>query len=149
LPVKKLRLARAAGEVLLPQRAIKKQRDPEQSVGARRRLQEITMSSYSIRQRANAQFRTLPAAEDGNGGNGAKEAQSDFEAAADALEAKIARLKELRLARDAAVLAAPPAAPVKKAGKKKMQKPRKKQKTQQERTGISLLDWMKSRHVVG
>jgi len=106
------------------------------------------MSSYSIRQRANAQFRTLPGAEDGNGAN---DAQSDFEIAADALEAKIARLKELRLARDAAALAAPPPAPVKKAGKKKMQKSRKKQKTQktqQERTGISLLDWMKNRQAV-
>jgi hypothetical protein len=144
LPVKKLRLARAAGEVLLPQRAIKKQRDSEQGVGARRRLQEITMSSYSIRQRANAQFRTLPGAEDGNGAN---VAQSDFEVAADALEAKIAHLKELRLARDAAALAAPPAAAVKKAGKKKTQKPRKKQKAREERTGISLLDWMKNRHV--
>src|SRR5580658_3987139 len=104
------------------------------------------MSSYSIRQRANAQFRTLPG-EDGNGANGA---QTDFEAAADALEAKIARLKELRLARDAAALAAPPPAPVKKAGKKKTQKPRTKPKTQQKQkksTGVSLLDWMKSRHV--
>ncbi len=106
------------------------------------------MSSYLIRERANAQFRKLPGVEDGNG---AKDKQSDFEAAADALEAKIAHLKELRLARDAAILAAPPAAPVKKAGKKKMQKPRKKQKeqkTQHEQkkgTGVSLLDWMKSR----
>lgn len=82
------------------------------------------MSNYLIRERANAQFRKLPGGEDTNA------PQSDFEAAADALEAKIAHLKELRLARDAAVLAAPPAAPVKKAGKKKMQKPRKKQKEQ-------------------
>jgi hypothetical protein len=95
------------------------------------------MSSYLIRQRAEAQFRKPPGIEDG-AHNGAS-AQSEYEAAADALSAKIARLKELRLARDAAALAAPPAVPVKKArGKKKPTK-------QIKRPALSLLDWMKNR----
>jgi hypothetical protein len=101
------------------------------------------MSSYQIRQRAEAQFRKLPGAEDDNGvHNGAQNGeQSDYEAAADALSAKIARLKELRLARDAAALAAPPAVPVKKArGKKKQTKIK-----QEKRPALSLLDWMKNR----
>ncbi len=96
------------------------------------------MSNIQIKQRADAQFRKLPGVEDGNN------AQSDYEAAADALAAKIARLKELRLARDAAEQAAPPpAVPAKKAGKKK------KQNKQKERTGVSLADWLKSRHAGG
>ena len=59
------------------------------------------MSSISIRQRVEAQFRKSPGRQDGNG------VQSDYEAAADALSAKTARLKGLRLARDAAASAAP------------------------------------------
>ena len=98
------------------------------------------MSSYLIRQRAEAQFRKPPGAEDDNGAKNGE--QSEYEAAADALSAKIARLKELRLARDAAALAAPPAVPVKKArGKKKQTKPIKQEK----RPALSLLDWMKNR----
>jgi hypothetical protein len=91
------------------------------------------MSNYLIRQRADAQFRKLPGLEDGNS------AQSDYEAAADALAAKIARLKELRLARDAAVLAAPPPVAAKKAGK------RKKQNKPKKPPALSLADWLKNR----
>jgi hypothetical protein len=87
-------------------------------------------------QRAGAQFQKLPGVEDD------KNAQSEYEAAADALAAKIARLKELRLARDAAALAAPPAAKVKKVRKKKMPIKQKK------RPAESLVDWLKSRHAV-
>jgi len=86
-----------------------------------------------IKQRADAQFRKPPRIEDGN------DAQSDYEAAADALAAKIARLKELRLARDAAARAAPPPAPAKKLRAKK------KQKKQKKRPAVSLLEWLKSR----
>jgi hypothetical protein len=97
------------------------------------------MSSYLIRQRAEAQFRKPPGIEDGAHNGIENSAQSEYEAAADALSAKIARLKELRLARDAAALAAPPAVPVKKArGKKKPTK-------QIKRPALSLLDWMKNR----
>src|SRR6202167_6861923 len=93
------------------------------------------MSSYLIRQRAEAQFHKLPGVKDDI------IAQTEFEAAADALSAKIARLKELRLARDAAALAARPAVPVKKArGKKKQTKIK-----QEKRPALSLLDWMKNR----
>ncbi len=91
------------------------------------------MSSISIKQRAEAQFRKSPGREDVNS------VQSDYDAAADALTAKIARLKELRLARDAAALAAPPP---KKTGKSKKQNKRTKRK---KLPGLSLLDWMKSR----
>ena len=93
------------------------------------------MSSYLIRQRAEAQFHKLPGVKDDTS------AQAEYEAAADALSAKIARLKELRLARDAAELAAPP---VKKAAKKKKQK---KQTKPKKGPPLSLLDWMKNRHV--
>lgn len=89
------------------------------------------MSNSLIKQRADAQFRRLPGVEDGNS------AQSEYEAAADALAAKIAHLKELRLARDAAALAAPPAVPAKKVGRK----------TKQKKTPAkSLVDWLKSHH---
>jgi len=98
------------------------------------------MSSYQIRQQAEAQFRKLPGAEDDNGVQNGE--QSEYEAAADALAAKITRLKELRLARDAAALAAPPTVPVKKArGKKKQTKQIKQKKAHP----LSLLDWMKNR----
>lgn len=90
------------------------------------------MSNILIKQRTDAQFRKLPGVEAG------KNARLEYEAAADALAAKIARLKELRLARDAAARAAPPAAPVKKFRNKKKQK---------KRAAVSLLDWLKSRHV--
>ncbi len=96
------------------------------------------MSSISIKQRAEAQFRKSPGLEDGNA------VQSDYEAAADALTAKIARLKELRLARDAAALAAPP--PPKKTGKSKKPSKRTKRK---KLPSVSLLDWMKSRQIGG
>jgi len=65
-------------------------------------------------------------------------APSDHETAAADLAAKLARLKELRLARDAAELAAPPKpARAKKAAKKK------KSPT------ASLSDWLKDRQVGG
>jgi len=68
------------------------------------------MSSISINKRADDQFKKLTRTEDGRKG------PTEYEVRADAISAKIARLKELRLARDAAVAAvAPP--PVKKAGK--------------------------------
>jgi hypothetical protein len=95
------------------------------------------MSSYQIRQRAEAQFHKLPGVKDDIS------AQTEFEAAADALSAKIARLKELRLARDAAALAARPAVPVKKARGKM------KQTKQIKRPALSLLDWMKNRLPAG
>jgi hypothetical protein len=110
-----------------------------QPKGTQRRPKEIAggfMSNISIKQRAEAQFRKPPGLWDGNS------AQPDYEA--DALTAKIARLKELRLARDAAALAAPP--PAKITGKSKKQNKRTKQKKV---PGISLLDWMKSRQIVG
>ncbi|HEY3790124.1 MAG TPA: hypothetical protein VGL71_14790 [Urbifossiella sp.] len=96
------------------------------------------MSSISTKRRAKAQFRNSPGREDGNS------VQSDHEAAADALTAKTARLKELRLARDAAALAAPP--PAKKTDKSK--KPNKRTKRKKV-PGMSLLDWMKSRQIGG
>jgi hypothetical protein len=97
-----------------------------------------SMSSISIKQRAEARFRKPPGREDSNS------VRSDYEAAADALAAKIARLKELRLARDAAALAAPP--PAKKTGKSK--KPSKRTKRKKV-PGLSLLDWMKNRQIAG
>jgi len=96
------------------------------------------MSSISIKQRAEAQFRKPPGLWDGSS------VQSDYEGRADALTAKIARLKELRLARDAVALAAPP--PAKKTGKSKKPKKRTKQK---KLPSVSLLDWMKSRQATG
>jgi hypothetical protein len=92
------------------------------------------MTNNLIKQRADAQFKKLPGAEDG------KSAQSEYEAAADALSTKIARLKELRLARDAAALAAPPAVPAKKVRKKKKQA---------KRPAVSLSDWLKNRNAGG
>jgi len=86
------------------------------------------LSNNLIKQRADAQFRKLPAAEI---------VMSDYEIAAAELAAKLARLKQLRLARDAAALAAPPKpAPAKKARRKK------------KRPALSLSDWMKNRHAV-
>jgi hypothetical protein len=104
------------------------------------------MSNNLIKQRADAQFRKLPGIKDGNSAKNS--AQSEYEAAADALTAKIARLKELRQARDAAELAAPPpAVPVKKVGKNKKQKIRKMRTKQEKGPALSLFDWMKSRQV--
>ena len=95
------------------------------------------MSDNFIKQRANAHFKTLPVFD------GGQPAVSEYEAAADALETKIARLKELRLARDAAELAAPPK-PV--AAKKK---PGRKKKRAPVSPAVSLSDWLKSRHAGG
>jgi len=92
------------------------------------------VSNIQIKHRADAHFKKLPGVEDG------KSAQSEYEAAADALSSKISRLKELRLARDAAALAAPPAVAVKKVRKKT------KQRKQKKRPAVSLADWLKSRH---
>jgi hypothetical protein len=91
------------------------------------------MTNSLMKQRADAQFR-MPVEDE--------LAQAGYEAAADALAAKIARLKELRLARDAAEPAAPPkASRVKKPGKKAGTK-----KKQDKRPAESLLDWLKHRH---
>jgi hypothetical protein len=90
------------------------------------------MADNSIKQRANAQFKKLPGAED------RKTVLSETQAGAAAVAAKTARLKELRLARDAAELAAPPKpAPA----KKKKSKVAKKEK----RPDLSLSDWLKQR----
>jgi hypothetical protein len=103
---------------------------------AKCRSKENCMSNIQIKQRADAQFRKLPGVEAGN------KAQSDYEAAADALAAKIARLKELRLARDAAELAAPPqAVAAKKTGTKK--------KRQAVSPAKSLSVWLKNRQAAG
>jgi chromatin segregation and condensation protein Rec8/ScpA/Scc1 (kleisin family) len=85
-------------------------------------------------QRAGAHFRKLPGVEDG------KNAQPEYEAGANALAEKLARLKELRLARDAAARAAPPPVKVKAVRKKK------KQKEQKKRPAVALADWLKNRH---
>jgi hypothetical protein len=90
------------------------------------------MADNSIKQRANAQFKKLPGAED------RKTVLSETQAGAAAVAAKTARLKELRLARDAAELAAPPK-PV--PAKKKKNKIAKKEK----RPDVSLADWLKQR----
>jgi hypothetical protein len=91
------------------------------------------MSNSLTKQRADAQFK-MPIEDE--------LAQSGYEAAADALAAKIARLKELRLARDAADPDVPPkAVRVKKPAKKAVM--RKKQSKQ---PAESLLDWLKHRH---
>ena len=92
------------------------------------------MADNSIKQRANAQFKKLPGAED------RKTVLSESQAGAAAVMAKTARLKELRLARDAAELAAPPK-PV-PAKKKKIAKKKK-------RPDVSLSDWLKSRQLGG
>jgi phage terminase large subunit-like protein len=95
------------------------------------------MADNFIKQRANAQFKNPPAIDSG------KPVMSESEAAADALAAKIARLKELRLARDAAELAAPPQpVPVKK-------KVRSKKKRAPAAPAASLSDWLKDRHAGG
>jgi hypothetical protein len=87
------------------------------------------MSDNLTKRQVDTRFSSLPGVEHG-----------EYEAAADALEAKIARLKKLRLARDAAALAAPPkAVAVKKAAG------RKKLKEQKKRPAVSLLDWLKKR----
>jgi hypothetical protein len=89
-----------------------------------------------IKQRANDKFKKLPGMENGDN------ARSEYEVRADALAAKIARLKALRLARDAAALAAPPpAAPKKKASKKTGKKKRAPASP-----AASLTDWLKNHH---
>ena len=88
-----------------------------------------------MKQRENAQFKTLPAFDIG------LTALPEYEAAAGALEDKIARLKKLRLARDAAALAAPPKAVAAK------KKPGRKKKPVSPAAALS--DWLKSRHAGG
>ena len=82
-------------------------------------------------QRAGAHFRKLPGVAD------AKATEPEYQAGADALAEKLARLKELRLARDAARLTAPLIPVKKKAGGKK--KP----------PAVLLSDWLKNRQAVG
>jgi len=91
------------------------------------------MSNNQMKQRANDKFKKLPGMEN------SKNARSEYEVRADALTAKIARLKALRLARDAAILAAPPAAPVKKKAGKKKKRPAAS-------PAASLSDWLKNHH---
>jgi hypothetical protein len=82
-----------------------------------------------------APLKKLQKAEDG------KRAMAEYEAEAAAVRAKMARLKELRLARDAA--GGGPPAPVRKSAKvKKSAKPEKRS------TG-SLSDWLKDRENSG
>jgi hypothetical protein len=88
-------------------------------------------------QRAGAHFRKLPGVAD------AKATEPEYQAGADALAEKLARLKELRLARDAAALAAPPPVKVKKVRKTT------KQKKQKKRPAVALADWLKNRHAGG
>jgi hypothetical protein len=149
-----LRLARASGEAFV---SAWPEHGPESDAGfwkrscARKTLElqatcrskEIAskfarrfyMSKLLLKQRAEAQFRKLPEAED----NSVKSATSEYEAGADLVTAKIAHLKGLRLARDAAEKAAPPpTVPVEKAGKKK--------KRPAVSRGLSLSDWRQSHH---
>jgi hypothetical protein len=86
-----------------------------------------------IKQRANDKFKKLPGMENGDN------ARSEYEVRADALTAKIARLKALRLARDAAVIAAPPPVVAKK-------KASKKKKRAPVSPAASLTDWLKNHH---
>jgi hypothetical protein len=69
------------------------------------------ISGIQVNKRANDQFKKLSQVENGNTG------PTEYEVRADAISAKIARLKALRLARDATIIAGPPAAAPKKAGK--------------------------------
>jgi hypothetical protein len=94
------------------------------------------VADNSIKQRANAQFKKLPGAED------RKTVLSESQAVAAAVAAKTARLKELRLARDAAELAAPPKPVPAKTKKKKIAKKEK-------RPDVSLSDWLKKRQLGG
>ena len=90
------------------------------------------MSSVRVNKQADDQFKKLTRTEDGRKG------PTEYEVRADAITAKIARLKALRLARDAGILAAPPApAPVKQAGETK------------KRPAVSLSRWRKSRQAKG
>jgi hypothetical protein len=91
-----------------------------------------SISSVRINKQANDQFKKLTRTEDGRKG------QTEYEVRADAITAKIARLKALRLARDAGTPAAPPAGvPVKQAGETK------------KRPTVSLSHWRKSRQAKG
>ncbi|MFZ0423229.1 MAG: hypothetical protein WAL80_10170 [Xanthobacteraceae bacterium] len=94
------------------------------------------MADNSIKQRA-AHLKIRPAFAVG------KAALPEYEAAADALEDKIARLKKLRLARDAAALAAPSTAVAAK------KKPGRKKKPAPVSPAVLLSDWLKSRHAGG
>jgi hypothetical protein len=89
------------------------------------------ISSITINKRANDQFKKLTGTGDGNNG------PTEYEVRADALSAKIVRLKALRLARDAVLRGAPP--PVKKAGKTK--------KRPAPSAAVSLSHWRKARQV--
>jgi hypothetical protein len=96
-----------------------------------RGVKEFAMPDNSMKQRADAQFRKLPSAEDG------KTVMSETEAGAAAVATNTARLKELRLARDATERTAPPSVKGKKVrGKKK-------------RPAASLSDWLKQRRIAG
>jgi hypothetical protein len=88
----------------------------------------------SDRDDASAQLKKVQKAEDG------KRALAEYEAEGAAVRAKMARLKELRLARDAA--AGGPPAKVKKSTKKKSAAPEK-------REAGSLSDWLKDRENSG
>ncbi len=83
---------------------------------------------------AQAQFEKVQRAND------AKKAMADYEAAAVAMRAKTARLRELRLARDAELAAAAPAAPAAKKTKA-ARKPKGAKGT--------LADWIKDREASG
>jgi hypothetical protein len=82
--------------------------------------QEIALADNSKKDEANVQFKKLQRAEDG------KKAMSEYESEGAAVQAKTARLRALRLARDAAEAAAAPkavAGPKKKAARAKKEKP--------------------------
>jgi hypothetical protein len=89
------------------------------------------ISGIAIDKRANDQFKKITETGDGN------KRPTEYDARANALSAKIARLKALRLARDAAILAAPLPAPVKKAAKTK--------KRPDIDSAVSLPHWRKGR----
>jgi hypothetical protein len=96
------------------------------------------MSDKAVKPPANAPFKALPAFDVG------LTAHPEYEAAAGALEDKIARLKKLRLARDAEALAAPP-----KAIAAKKKKPGRKKKPAPVSPAASLSDWLRNRHAGG
>ena len=92
------------------------------------------MSSVQVNKQADDQFKKLTRTEDGRKG------PTEYEVRADAISAKIARLKALRLARDAGILAAPAPVPaVKKAGETN-ERPALS-------SAVSLSHWRKGRQV--
>jgi hypothetical protein len=95
------------------------------------------MPENSIKRRTFAPVKKRPAFEAGN------TALREYEAEADAIEDKIARLKKLRLARDAAALDAPPKAVAAK------KKPGRKKKPAPVSPAASLSDWLNNRHAGG